>query len=122
MAWTYDDIRLYTSSLDESSEQIIARLQPIASGTILHNFGWSTDIVKVTAIVATEADKDALKALRKTGESYTLSGPEGLVGDFFLKSFKGSRTPANCTVLFDRPSLESDVPLYKVDLELYIDE
>lgn len=121
MAWKLSTTRIYVSSIDEEGQQIIARLQPISSGTILHNYGWTKDIIKLSALVATEADKNALKQMTRTGSSYTLSGPEGVIGNFFVSSVKSARTSSTCISLFDRPSLPSDAPIYKADMELYID-
>lgn len=121
-SWTYNGIAIYVQGIDDNGMQIIARLQPVNNKTILQTFGWESDIYNVNALIATDTDRDSLRALRKTATSYVLSGPEGVIDNFFLKGFKASRTQSVNITIFDRPSLDSTVPVYIVDLELYLDE
>lgn len=120
--WSFDGVAIYVQGIDDSGSQIIARLQPVNNKTILQIFGWESDIYSLSSIVVTDADRDALKALRKTGLSYSLSGPEGVIDSFFLKNFKASRTKSVNITIFDRPGLDSTSPVYTVEMELYLDE
>ncbi len=121
-SWTYNSIAIYVQGIEDSGTQIIARLQPVNNKTVLQVFGWESDIYSITALIATDADRNSLRALRKTGSSYSLSGPEGAIGNFFLKSFKASRTESVNITIFDRPSLDSTSPVYTINMELYLDE
>ncbi len=121
-SWTYDGVAIYVQGIEDNGTQIIARLQPVNNKTVLQTFGWESDIYNVTALIATDTDRDSLRTLRKNATSYVLSGPEGVIDNFFLKSFKATRTESVSITIFDRPSLDSTVPVYIVDLELYLDE
>ena len=37
--WTYNGIRIYVTDMDETVQQIIARLQPLGSTTVLQVLG-----------------------------------------------------------------------------------
>ena len=122
MAWTYNNITLYVQKIEDGSNQIIARLQPVNNKTVLQTFGYESDIYNINALIVTDSDRDSLRNLRKTGTSYTLSGPEGIVDSFFLRGFKASRTNSVNINVWDRPSLDPLSPVYVIDMELYLDE
>lgn len=119
MAWYLGDIRIYVTEISDVSSNIIARLQPIDADTILHHFGWESDIYHLTGFVITDTDKDALKAYSKTSTAYSLSGPEGAVGDMYVKEFKAQRQLTTCVRMLDRPALDGTEPFYQVSMELY---
>lgn len=121
MSWIFNNIRIYASRDDTKTAQVIARLQPLAGSTILHVFGNEAEIKSFGGLVATSGDLLSLQALTTTGLSYTLSGPEGILGDYFVKDFSAKRNSTVNICLFDRPSLPSNVPVYEVNLELYKD-
>lgn len=120
MSWTVDTTRIYVEKLDEDTKNIIARLQPLNNKTILHHFGYESDVYKLSGIVVTDTDKDALKAMARTSTAYLVSGPEGQLGNFYVKNVKSSRMPIICITLYDRPGLDTASPVYMVDMELYI--
>ncbi len=119
MAWTFNSIRIYTQKFESGDINMIARLQPIANGTVLHHFGYQDGILRVSALIATDAALASLKATAKTSSTYALVAPEGAVGSFYVKGVRSSRTNSVNTKLFDQPGLDCDVPMYTVDLELY---
>lgn len=121
MSWTFNNVRIYTNRDDDKVAQVIARLQPLTGSTILHIFGNEAEIKSIGGLIATSGDLITLKGLVSTGLSYTLSGPEGIVGDYFVKDFTSKRTTAVNSCFFDRPALPSDVPVYEVGLELFKD-
>ena len=121
MSWIFNSIRVYADKLESKTQKVIARLQPLAGSTILHVFGDESEIVTFGGLVVTDTDNDALKALVTTSTSYTLSGPEGIVGDFYIKNLASKRTPIVNICLDDRPGLPEDSPVYEVSMELYID-
>jgi hypothetical protein len=106
MAWTYGAVRVYVSDRDEGKKQLISRLQPLNNKTILHRFGYESEITSFRALVATSGDKNTLRDYLESGSSYTLSGPEGILGDFFPASFKAKRTDSTNITLSDRPGLD----------------
>jgi len=122
MGWKFNSTRIYVQQLETSNEQIIARLQPLDTGTVLHIFGYDSEKLNLGGLIITTTDEEALVALSKTGLSYTLSGPEGNLGDWFVKSVKTKRNDYSFTKLFDRPLLGCEEPTYQLQMELYIDE
>ena len=117
MNWSLDNIRIFVSESKEEAGQIVPRLQPLASGTVLQVFGWESDVRTLGAIVIGDTDKNALKQLRTTGSSYTLLSPEGDLGDFFVKNVSVTRLPAVCQTI--RTDLDPESPVYQVDIQLY---
>ena len=122
MAWTYNDVRIYAQSKQGKQSQIISRLSPLDTATVLHRFGRNSEILNLKALVVTSGDLSSLQALIPAGTSAVLSGPEGVVGDYFLNSIQYNRTMTVNSRWTDRPDLDCDVPVYDVSLELYIDE
>jgi L-lactate permease len=118
MAWTFNGTRIFVQNISESLKQIIARLQPLSGGTVLHIFGYDSEVTKLSGIIVGNTDKAALIVLAKTGTSYTLVSPEGSLGSFYVSSVTFSRIPSICQTL--RGDLASNSPLYNVELELYI--
>jgi hypothetical protein len=121
MSWKYGGTRVYVRAHDGKSSQIIARLQPLNAGTILHIFGYEDEVITVAGLVATSGDMETLKARRTTGTSYVFSGPEGIVGNYYLGGIQWKRLPTTCLILFDRPGLSETAPTYDVTMELLPD-
>lgn len=119
MAWTFNGTRIFVQENPRKYEQIIARLNPLNTGTVLHWFGYDDLIENVNALIVGLTDRDSLEALASTGNSYTLSGPYGIVGDFYVKSLQIAQQRSVCQTF--RPDLDGDSPVYIVDMELYID-
>ena len=117
MAWTLDGIRIFVGESKEDAGQIVPRLQPLSGGTVLQVFGYESDVRTIGAIVVGDTDKDALKALRTTGSTYTLVSPEGTIGDFIVKNVSVNRVPCICQTL--RTDLDADSPVYQVEIQLY---
>lgn len=122
MAWTYNDIRIYAQSKQGKESQIISRLNPLDSATVLHRFGRNSEILSLKALVVTSDDLNSLRDLVDAGTSAVLSGPEGTLDSYFLNSIQYERTMTVNSKWADRPALDCDVPVYNVTLELYLDE
>ena len=120
MNWRINEIRIFTQDFGGDDDQIIARLNPLAGGTILHKFGYDEEITKLKGIVVGDTDMDAIKVLRTTGTSYELKSPYGVQGDYFVKHVSWKMIRTICQTL--RADLATDSPIYDVELELYIDE
>lgn len=117
MAWTINGIRIFVQESKEDAGQIVPRLQPLSGGTVLQVFGYESDIRTVGAVVVGDADKDAIKALRTTGSTYTLVSPEGSLGSFIVKNVSVNRVKCICQTL--RPDLDAEAPVYDVEIQLY---
>jgi hypothetical protein len=120
MAWTLNGIRIFVQENTDEGSQIIPRLQPLDGGTVLQFFGYESIVKSINAYIVGDTDKNALEALYKTGNSYTLNSPMGNLGDYFVKKISPKQIPNTCQTL--RPDLASDAPMYTVDIELYPDE
>ncbi len=118
--WKLNNIRIFVQKQEEVDKQIIARLQPLTGGTILQVFGYEDVTQKLGCTVVGDADMASLKALTRTGDSYTLTNYEGTVGDFFVNDIQRTRVQCICQTL--RPDLDSDAPVFDVSITLYKDE
>ena len=121
MTWTYGSppVRIYVQQHDKSQDEIIARLNPVGGGTILHDFGDNDPITRIEALVLTSGDAGLLEYFK--GTSNELISPEGTLGNWILKSISTKRHDSVNHTFFDRPSVDTDVPLYTVNMELYDD-
>lgn len=119
MSWTLGGYQIYVEELKDSAEQIIADLQPISSGTIHHIFGWQKPVYTLAGTVVTTATKNSLRALTATGTTHVLSGDEGVLGSFYVKSVKVDRYKQPYQRI--RSDLPVTTPVYKVTIELLED-
>lgn len=115
--WTFDGNRIYVTDEDVSSNQIIARLQPLAGTTILHAFGYESEIYKFTCKVVGNTILDALKTLRTTGTAYTMSGTDGFSKSLYLHNLSYKRD--NTIWQSIDPAQDCSTPVYTVTMELY---
>jgi hypothetical protein len=120
MAWVLDSTRVFVQEINDSGKEIIARLQPIASGTVNQTFGWESPTWKVSAIVVGYIDHDTIMNMTKTGLKYMFSGAGVDFGDFYVNSVSFKRRNVYCQTL--RQDLPSTTPTYDLTLELYVDE
>jgi hypothetical protein len=119
MAWTLNSIRIIVQDNPENNKQIIARLQPVSGGTVLQVFGYEDNIVRINGIVVGTTDKDALLALSKTGNDYTLVTPYSS-SSFYVNSVsvKQRLGVISQTILIDATH-DCDDPIFDIDIELY---
>lgn len=117
MSWTIGGERIYVHAIKNKAKNIIARLNPIASGTILHRFGYDDDIYNIEATVVTTSTKNTIKGFAKSGSTYTLVGDEGTIGNFYVSSFDSDRYEQPYQKI--RTDLPVTTPVYKIQLELY---
>jgi hypothetical protein len=119
MAWSYNGIKIVTQDNSEGGKQIVARLQPISGGTTLQIFGYEDEILKISGIVIGTTDKNALKALYKTGNSYTLVTPYGNITGY-LSSFNAKQRLGiiSQSIIIDANHDCLD-PVFDCDLEIY---
>lgn len=122
MTWTLDNVRIYAQGYSDNTSAIIARLQPVGANTVHQFFGWESPRLSLRGLVTSTSGVEILKSYRTTGVSYTLSGPEGTIGDFFVKDVRVDLQQTVHVTLFDQPTLDPETPVYTVALELYQDE
>lgn len=116
MAWYLDSTRVFVQEHEESDSQIMPRLQPLAGGTVIQLFGYESKIVKVMAIIVGETDRNALRAMAKSGSTHTLTFPDTSTSDFYVKSVGFKQIYNICQTL--RPDLAEDASVFNVSLEL----
>ena len=117
MAWTLNSIRIFVQKDSEDAKQIISRLQPVANNTVFHIFGYEKPVRKLTAYIVGLTDKASLEGLTQTGSTYALVSPEGSEGSYYVNTVSTDRIRTICQTL--RPDLDSDAPVYSVEIELY---
>ena len=115
--WKYNNIRLFVQQYGSNDKQIIARLNPFQSGTVLHYFGYENRIVKLQGLVVGTAKADQLRNLKSTGLAYNLEGPEGVISAFSMSACDLKLTNAinQCIDL----TQSSSALVYEFSLELY---
>lgn len=117
MAWTLGGQRIYVQEIGGEGSQIIPRLQPLDGGTVLQFFGYENEVKQLTAIVVGDTKKDTLLAYRKTSTLRALVGPEGSLGNYYVRKVAHKRLPIVCQTI--DTSLPEEAPVYSVDIELY---
>lgn len=117
MSWTLNGIRIFTQKLSSGVSAIIAKLQPLAAGTVYQSFGYETNKVKLVVLVVGDDDLNSIKSLTESGNyAYELIGPEGSMGEFYVSSVSAERERVISQTL--RPDLDCEAPVYTVDIEL----
>ena len=116
MAWYFNSIRVFAQELTEDTKQIIARLQPLNTTTVHQVFGYEGDVYKLNCKVVGNTDKNALKALARTGLTYELNNGTDL-GDYYLSNISVQLGTSIYQTL--RLDLACESPVYNCVLELY---
>ena len=119
MAWIYNGVRIFVQDIADDSAQSIARLNPIAGGTVLQVFGWDDPIYKVDGLVVGETDHLAIRGMINDGVSYNLVTPETTISGLLLAKANFKRVYTIAQTL--RSDLDCESPVYDVSLELYLD-
>ena len=114
--WYIDTTRIFVSDNDEETGTIIARLQPIVSGTVLQVFGYEKPIVKLKGIIVGSGDQNTLKGYGRDGSLHTISGPYGATNYYVAKVSTSQMMSVKQTV---RQDLDETAPVYQFELELY---
>lgn len=118
MTWTLDSIRVFVQAAPESVSQTIARLQPLAGGSVHQVFGYQTPVLSLQGLVVGSGDVNLLKALTTGGTTYTLVTPWGN-RTVYVEEVSISPTMTVSQTL--RDDLDCDATVYEVDLELLED-
>jgi hypothetical protein len=118
MSWTINGTRIYVLDHDESVKQDIARLQPLASGTIHHVFGFEDPIIKVSCKIVGTTNMNAVKSLTNLGTTVPFSGDLG--SRTVYVSNVGIKRSRNYWQTLDITQ-DCTAPVFDVELELYED-
>ena len=117
MSWTYNSIRIYVQELNDIDVQEIAKLNPFGGGSIYHVFGYQDPITKITGIIVGTTDRSNLRNCKTTGSIYELNTPWGVWCTGYLKQMSTKLQDSICQTM--RPDLDSDAPVFDVELEIY---
>jgi len=120
MAWTLNSTQIFTQDFDEGVKNIIARIQPLSGGTVLHSFGFESITYQINAIVVGNTDKNALIALSKTNTAYSLVTPHGTITNVYVNSCKAKQRLGIISQTL-RNDLACDAPVFDVSLELFVE-
>jgi len=121
MAWTLNSIQIVTQDFDEGTKNIIARIQPLSGGTVLHKFGYESTVYAINAIVVGTTDKDGLLALAQTNTAYTLVTSNGTISNVYVTAVKAKQRLGIVSQTI-RNDLACDSPVFDVSIELYIED
>ena len=116
MPWLLDDTRIFVVDQSTDDKQIIARLQPVASGSVYHVFGWESQIRKLKCYVVSGGNVLDLRGMVKDGIVHTLTSPWDAV-DYYVGSVNGKQLHSVCQT-FDTTKPTDDV-VWELDLELF---
>ena len=116
MAWNLSGTRIFVQEHEETDGQIIPRIQPLSGGTTLQLFGYEFKIVKLSALIVGDTDRNALRAMAKSGSTHTLTFPDASTSDFYVKSASFKQLYNICQTL--RTDLAEDANVYNVGIEL----
>lgn len=119
MAWTYNGVRIFVTDIQDDVQQIVARLNPVAGGTVLQVFGWDDPIYKVDGKIVGEDDHLALRNMRDDGVAYDLITPETTISGLILSKLSFKRVYTIGQTL--RTDLDCTAPVYDVNMELFQD-
>lgn len=119
--WQFGTIKIAVQDFKDSSKQTIARLQPLGANTVKQIFGYDSPIANVSGFLIGEADKSALQAYRTTHSSYSLTDSHSTShGNYYLASVSFTRVSAIGQTV--RSDLSCDSPVYRVEMELQLDD
>jgi len=117
MAWKLEDVRIFLQTLDESEERITAVLQPIQGYSVIQLLGNKIPTYNISYYIVGDADKTKITQYTYSGSLVTLSGPDGVVGDFYIHNAKFDRQMAVSQSI--RTDLAVNDKIYIVNSEIY---
>lgn len=115
MGWYLESVRIFVTNFSGSGKQIIARLQPLAGGTINQVFGYETETKKLKGFIVGEDDLNSIKYMVISGATPTLTGNGIGYGDYYISSFSWNRL----NVIAQTLTSDCDAPVFEFDMELY---
>lgn len=123
MAWTFGGTKLVVTKVNDSAVQAIARLQPLASGTLYHHFGYEFLVKKLSAYIVGQTDKNTFINYSRTGDSYALINPAGYtLGDYYIKNVNFDMQSSIFQDFLVDADHDCDDQIFVMDMELFKDE
>ena len=119
MAWKLEDVRVFLQKLGDTTERVTAILQPIEGYSVIQQLGKKVPTFNIDYYVVGDTDKDTINGYVDDGTKVTLSGPDGVVGDFYMHNAKFNRQMIVSQTI--RTDLATDAKVYVVNSELYKD-
>ena len=119
MAWKLEDVRIFLQSLGNTEEKITAVLQPVEGYSVIQLLGNKIPTYSAEYYIVGDADKTKISQYVYSGSLVTLSGPDGIVGDFYLHTAKFERQKVIKQSI--RTDLDATAKVYTVNSELYKD-
>lgn len=116
--WTYNGVRIYVTGLDESLQQIIARLQPLSSTTVLQVFGDEAPVYKVDCLVVGNTNLGLLKGMINDGAAYAFVGNDFSSTNLYLSKLTFRRSKFIYQTLDTLQDCET--PVYECTMELML--
>jgi len=121
MDWSIGGIRIFVTDGNEEAGQIVAKLQPLSSGTIYQIFGYETPTRKLSCYIVGEDNKELLMNLTTSGTTFELQSPEGVLGDFIVEKVNVPRVQCVKQTIDLRGDLTCESPVFRGDITLLED-
>jgi hypothetical protein len=116
MGWTISSIPIIVQEMETSEKNIIARLQPLESGTVLQYFGYESPITQVRGKVVGETNQLELRALARSSTQRTLAG-YGFSENFYVSGVTTVRDPSVRQTI--DPNQDCETPVFTFSMELF---
>ena len=122
MSWSLDGTQIVVSKSTNSAAQAIAKLQPLASGTVYHVFGYQDLVKKLTALIVGYPDQLALISMNRDGVTHTLSGAGGYLGEYYVSSIESDMQQVSYQTFLLDDKHTCEMPVFQISLELFKEE
>ena len=119
MAWKLEDVRIFLQDVSNTEERISAVLQPIEGYSVVQLLGNKVPTYNIGYYIVGDADKTKINQYVYSGSLCTLSGPDGVVGNFYIHNAKFERQMTIKQSI--RTDLAATEKVYVVNSELYKD-
>lgn len=117
--WKLEDVRIFLQKQGNTEERITAVLQPLEGYSVIQLLGNKVPIYNVEYYIVGDTDKTKINQYIYSGTLCTLSGPDGVVGNFYIHNAKFERQMVIKQTI--RTDLDIDDKVYVVNSELYQD-
>ena len=117
MAWKLEDVRIFLQEIGNTPERIAALLQPIEGYTVIQLLGKKVPTYNLNYYLVGSGDKLTVENYVEDGTLCTLSGPEGVLGNFYIHNAKFERQMAVKQTI--RTDLPTNAEVYIVNSELF---
>lgn len=117
--WTIDSLRIFTQDESDSFSQSIARLNPLDDYTVYHNFGFESDIKKLSAKVVGFPDRNTLIGYSRDGLTHVLSGVGIFWGNYYIKSVGTKMDSSIYQNFYVDADHDCDDPVFTCEIEMY---